>query len=130
MDKENASHWFPSELGQTHLGYVKSLEATIALDIVKHCALVTAQPDGEDSVGRSKLAVMPAADVATRACDIAEAMVGCWTSRGWLKPTTMTPDQDWTEAGHLQRRKRDAEFSRQREQVAHLIRKAEERTDA
>jgi hypothetical protein len=40
--------------------------------------------DGEDSAGRMKLRLMTPAEVAFRACDIADAAMSEMEARGWL----------------------------------------------
>ncbi len=59
-------------------------EAQLAIEIAKHLALVVGKDDGEDSAGRQKIAIMPADEVALRACDIAEKMYAEFDARGWL----------------------------------------------
>lgn len=65
-------------------GYGLSIRGSVAMDIIKHCALVTGHGDGEDSAGRSKIALMPSGDVAKRANEIADALVTDWEERGWV----------------------------------------------
>ena len=64
--------------------YRLHLKANVALEIIKHCALVTGLPDGEDSAGRSKTTNMAARETAVRACDIADSLVREFEARQWL----------------------------------------------
>jgi len=64
----------------THLG----LAASIAVDLAKHLGIVSAQVDGEDSVGRQKLRLLEPDEVADRACAIAQALVHGFNQREWL----------------------------------------------
>lgn len=93
---------FPSDLGFTNKGIVASFRAQMAIEIVKHCALVTGYDSGEDSTGRSKISLMDAEDVAKRAVDIADELVTLFEKKEWIRATTMTRDDDWREAGRLE----------------------------
>lgn len=66
-------------------GYGLSLRGYIALEIIKHCALVTGVVNGEDSAGRSRIEVMAPNDVADRANLIADALVHGWEDAGWVE---------------------------------------------
>lgn len=81
MTKQSAHVQIMPALG----GYGLSLRGAVAMDIIKHCALVTGQDDGEDSAGRSRIKLMAAADVAKRANDIADILVSDWEQRGWVE---------------------------------------------
>ena len=71
--------------------------AATAHDIAKHLAMVAGESDGEDSSGRQKLRLMTPEEVATRACDIAEAMWTKFEARGWIldvpEPRLVTPEK-------------------------------------
>lgn len=95
------AEWFASDIGHTNNGYITSLRAQIAVEIVKHCALVSGYPDGEDTAGRAKVGLMPAHAVAARANAVANALVEEWENKGWIRPTTMTPEEDWVRVGQL-----------------------------
>ena len=58
-------------------------KACLAIELMKHLAIILAEPDGEDSAGRQKLKMMPAETVAARACNIAEAAFRNFEARGW-----------------------------------------------
>jgi len=58
--------------------------ASFAFQIIERFAMVAAQPDGEDSAGRSKLELLPTDKVAIRAFDIAEAAYAEAEKRGHL----------------------------------------------
>lgn len=56
----------------------------IANELLGHIAIAMGEPDGEDSSGRQKFALMAPADVATRALDIAEELVEQGAERGHI----------------------------------------------
>ena len=56
----------------------------LAMKILDHFALISAQEDGEDQAGRQKLKLLSPVEVATRACDLAEAFFSEIERRGWL----------------------------------------------
>lgn len=72
------------EQQKAHAKGFPNYTAKLAEQIVNHCAMVTGQVDGEDTAGRQKLKLMDPADVAKRACDIAENMVAIFEARGWI----------------------------------------------
>lgn len=77
--------WDKYREGQkAHHRAIPNYTAKLAEQIVNHCALIAAQVDGEDTAGRQKLKLMEPADVAKRACDIAENMVAIFDARGWV----------------------------------------------
>lgn len=58
--------------------------ARFAFSLIEKWGLVAGRPDGEDSAGRSRLGLMPANEIVTRAFDTAEI---AWTEaqrRGWM----------------------------------------------
>lgn len=93
-------------------GYKLGLRAAIALDVVKHCALVVGVVDGEDSAGRQKIALMAPLDVADRAANIAESLVDIFQSRGWIQDVEMTPDDEVLEQARLNRLRYDREYTK------------------
>lgn len=105
------TEWFPSDLGRVGDGVVVDLRAKIACEIVRHCALVTGFPDGEDTAGRQKLGLLPARDVALRAVDIADALVEAFESRQWIRKPVMTLEEDWAEAGRLTGIKQETSYN-------------------
>lgn len=109
---ESAERWFPTDLGHTSTGFVTNMRASLSAEIVKHCALVAGVDDGEDSAGRARVGLMPASQVAERAADIADALVAIWETRGWIRPTTMTEEEDWRHVGQLHSIKSKAEYAR------------------
>lgn len=84
------AEWFSNPYISTKSGSVAEgqmdLRGKLACDIVRHCALVAAKADGEDSTGRQRLLELNAKEVADKACDMADAMVNNFEERGWLKP--------------------------------------------
>jgi hypothetical protein len=52
----------PTEVGQ------------LAIQFAHHFGIISAKPDGEDSSGRSKLALLEPQEVASRSCDCAEKL--------------------------------------------------------
>lgn len=109
--------WFPSDLGHSQAGCVISLRAEIAAKIVAHCALVTGCLDGEDSQGRAKVGLLPAAEVAQRANAIAAALITEWEAAGWIRPTVLSPEEDWALAGRLKRISTSEEYKRLSEEL-------------
>lgn len=82
---ENEIIWCKyKERFEVHHKGMANYTAKLAEQIVNHCALITGQENGEDTAGRAKLKLMSAADVAQRACDIAENMVAIFDKRGWV----------------------------------------------
>lgn len=61
--------------------------------LAKNLAMVVCQPDGEDSAGREKYALMAPKDVARRACDIAGELIYEWEERGWMVEIQEDPDE-------------------------------------
>jgi len=112
--------WFGTDFGQLTRGYVLSLRANLATEIVKQMAIVAGTPNGEDSAGRSKLDVMPSGIVAERAIQIADALVTDFERRGWIRETTMTHEEEARMAGEMSRVKHDAEFKKLSEQLDKL----------
>jgi hypothetical protein len=70
-------------LEKTH---TETPQAMLAMQLMTNIAIALGVPNGEDSAGRARLALMPAADVARRACDIAAAAYDQFAARGWLVP--------------------------------------------
>jgi hypothetical protein len=101
---------FSSDMGNISRGYILSLKANVALEIVKYCALVTGYPDGEDSGGRAKIALMDACDVAMRSADIANDLVNIFVTRGWIKETTMTLEEESEKVGRLEGIRHESSF--------------------
>lgn len=64
--------------------HVPAYQGELALQFARHLAIATATDDGEDSQGRAKLRALTPVEVAVRACDMAEAFVCEFESRGWL----------------------------------------------
>jgi hypothetical protein len=58
--------------------------ARIALEIAKHCSMVAATEDGEDSAGRQQLRLLTPFEVANRAVDIASFMYDRFTALKWI----------------------------------------------
>ncbi len=79
------------------------LKFEVALDIIRHAALVSAKENGEDSSGRQQLMLLTAEQVAVRAADIAEHLVNNAVSRGWVKESTVTNETKARLTGKLRR---------------------------
>jgi hypothetical protein len=109
--------FFGLEYGRIAAGYIVSLRGQMAERIVMHCAMVVGKPDGEDSTGRAKLALMDSADVAKRANEIADALITDWEARGWVKPTTLTAEEEAVYVGRLERIKARESYKTIREEV-------------
>jgi len=71
---------------------VPDIRARMAMDIAKHCSMMTATEDGEDSGGRQKIRLMTPWEVANRAVDIANFMYERFESLGWLAEAPILPD--------------------------------------
>lgn len=61
-----------------------TFHARLATSLIERWGLVMAVPDGEDSTGRQRGALMPVVDVVARACDTADQAIAEFRSRGWL----------------------------------------------
>ena len=92
-------------------GFIADYRWNLATDIIHHCALVTAQIDGEDSAGRQAIKLMSPADVAARAMDIADNMVNMAHERGWFLPPTVTDHERAQYAGLLEKMKHYGGYS-------------------
>ncbi len=69
-------------------------KARFAADITIKMALCAVQPDGEDSAGRQKGRLMDADALASRACDITEALWKEFERREWIESIpTPKPEQ-------------------------------------
>lgn len=68
--------------------------ASYAMDLAKHFALVAGIPDGEDTSGRQRLRLATPAEVASRACQVAEILFQQMGDRGWYHqvPTHLGKD--------------------------------------
>lgn len=60
------------------------LRAEFACKLLSHLAVVAAEIDGEDSAGRSKIRLMTPAELAQRACAIAQLSFEQFEMRGWI----------------------------------------------
>jgi hypothetical protein len=61
-------------------------QARFAMTIIERWAMVASKDDGEDSVGRHKLALMPVDEVIGRACQMAQGAFEEFRNREWLDP--------------------------------------------
>jgi hypothetical protein len=100
---------------QPNYGVNFSLKFTVALDIIRHAALISAKEDGEDTSGRQKLLLLPAKDVAVRALDIAEALVDGGISRGWIAELKVSAEERAKYAGEYKRQQLNAEITYNKE---------------
>jgi len=71
---------------------VPDIRARMALDIAKHCSMMTATEDGEDAAGRQKIRLLTPSEVANRAVDIANFMYERFESLEWLAEAPILPD--------------------------------------
>jgi len=71
---------------------VPDIRARIAVDIAKHCSMMTATEDGEDSGGRQKIRLMTPFEVANRAVDIANFMYERFEALEWLAEAPIMSD--------------------------------------
>jgi hypothetical protein len=109
--------WFDKDHQHWLEGYNLSLRARVALDIIKHCAMVVAVNDGEDSAGRSRLRLSAPSETAQRANDIADALVAGWEAQGWIRKVDVTPEEAAIEAGRLERVKSREAYKTVREEL-------------
>jgi len=72
-----------------------SSKAQAALDLAKHTSMVMVKFDGEDSSGKQKMELMNPAEIAVRACNIADYLFKEFEYRGWLLES---PDLDEPQA--------------------------------
>ena len=63
---------------------VPGTKAKIATELLSRWGMVAGKPDGEDSAGRAKLALMPVEEVVTRAVEAADLAVNEMKKRGWF----------------------------------------------
>ena len=61
--------------------------ARFASAIIERWALISGEPDGEDSAGRRQLRQESANSIVGRACDVADAAFNEFEARGWLFET-------------------------------------------
>jgi hypothetical protein len=66
-----------------HTSHHPNAVATFAMHLMEK-ALIAAADNGEDSAGRAKLRALTAAEVASKACNIAEAAFDAFHNRGWM----------------------------------------------
>lgn len=62
-----------------------TLEARMALSFMERWAMVAAEPDGEDSAGRTKLRRMTVDEISTHACETAQKAMANFRALGWVK---------------------------------------------
>jgi len=74
-------------LSDWSVGARTDIRLRMAQEIVKHCALVSAVEDGEDSAGRQRVRLLPPEAVAERAMGIAERLVEIAEQRGYISAT-------------------------------------------
>ena len=86
----------------------------VAERIIAHCALITADTNGEDSAGRQALRLLTAKEVAERAMDIADEMVNLGDARGWFKTPEVTAEERVQYFGLLDKLKLYGGFSEQK----------------
>lgn len=67
-----------------HKKEMPKLEASIAIELVNKWGMVAGKPDGEDSSGRAKLALLSPAEVVDRAVQTSEMLVNEFRRLGWL----------------------------------------------
>jgi hypothetical protein len=83
--------------GAIHRKYFPDDRIALASQILEKWAMVAAEPDGEDSAGRSKLRVLTPFELTERACDIADHAFTQFERRGWLVALPSIDEQE--EAG-------------------------------
>jgi hypothetical protein len=83
-----------------------SIEARMATALIEQWGLVIGTPDGEDSAGRQKFALMPIDEMVKRACDTAAAALATFRAWGWV---TIVPTLDEARQVIAERRDREKE---------------------
>lgn len=83
--QERRSRFDGAEL-VAHARHVLDPRAEYALQLARHFALVSGEPDGVDDTGRQKFKLLSAAQVAERACAVAQAMYDEIEGKGWALP--------------------------------------------
>jgi hypothetical protein len=73
------------------------IRARMALDIAKHCSMMTAAEDGEDSTGRQKIRLLTPSEIATRAVDIASLMYDRFCELDWLADNPLLGEDETDE---------------------------------
>lgn len=69
-------------------------QAAFAMDLMKHLGICAGRPDGEDSTGRQKGALLSPDEVVTRACSIADIAWQEFQKRGWILDIPVTPKKE------------------------------------
>jgi len=93
---------FPNEMAvEAGHGCVLALRARMAWELVSRFALISAQPDGEDTAGRQKLNLLPPTDVVSRCFAITDEFMDVVERREEIKPLTLTLEQRHAERGRL-----------------------------
>uniref|UniRef100_A0A6H1ZB18 Uncharacterized protein n=1 Tax=viral metagenome TaxID=1070528 RepID=A0A6H1ZB18_9ZZZZ len=61
-----------------------NLRAVLASELLARWGLVVARPDGEDTAGRQKAALMSPAEIVERACNVADLAISEMEKRDWF----------------------------------------------
>ena len=86
---------------QGHFGQIEDMRFYVAMDVIRHCALVSAKESGEDKAGRQALRLLEPKEVAHRALDIATELVDEAQRRDLLRKSTVTMEERAAYAGML-----------------------------
>ena len=62
---------------------IPNRKAELAIELMGRIGMATGIEDGEDSTGRSKIKLLPSADVVKRAIEIADMAIDEMDKRGW-----------------------------------------------
>ena len=102
MTATDNSEWFPEDYGYAMSGWSRACGRPWPS---------TSSSTAPWSPGRrARIGLLPAVDVAQRAVEIADALVGQFEARGWIRRPGLTIDDEARQAGHLERLKRETEF--------------------
>jgi hypothetical protein len=80
-----------------HYSEVPDQIASFAMNLMERWGMVSAEPDGEDSAGRSKLRLSTPQEVVSRACQVSQLAFQEFADRGWLAKAPTTEELDWVE---------------------------------
>ena len=71
--------------GMFHRKFFPDDRLEFAKDIISRHALISAEPDGEDSAGRAKLKRIEPSEIVEFACQVADLAYAEFRNRGWLQ---------------------------------------------
>ena len=90
---QKLSHFENEWVRQDTYGFVADYRLSVATDIIRHCALISAEINGEDSSGRQAVRLLTAKEVAVRAVEIADELVSLADEKGWMRKPEVTTEE-------------------------------------